>query len=164
MDIGVTREDGRVARSATVVVAALAAAKLILHLATVNGYGIFRDELYYWACAQRRDWGYVDQPPMTPLLVRIGCALFGDTAFGIRFFAILAGPVLVWLTARLARELGAAVWGQALAASRIEHPAEAICAVRSAGVSAEGDHSPGVCAGSDSGPHGTADWSCETWP
>lgn len=100
---------------ARILAAGLVAFKVILHLATVNGYGIFRDEYYYWACGQRLAWGYVDQPPMTPLLVRIGCGLFGDSALGIRFFAIVAGGLLVWMAMRLARDLGAGLWGQAIA-------------------------------------------------
>ncbi len=116
MDTSVAAERNRhTALRGTVVVAVLVAAKLILHIATVNGYGIFRDEFYYWACGQRLAWGYVDQPPMTPALVRLGCALLGDTALGIRVFAMLAGGALVWMTSRLAREFGAGLWGQAMA-------------------------------------------------
>ena len=35
----------------------LAGAKLLFHLGTYRGYGIFRDELYYIACAAHSDWG-----------------------------------------------------------------------------------------------------------
>ncbi len=31
----------------------LPAAKLVLHLATIRGYGLFRDEFYYVACSKR---------------------------------------------------------------------------------------------------------------
>ena len=41
-----------------------ALAVLLFHLAFLPGYGIFRDELYYLACARRLDWGYVDHPPL----------------------------------------------------------------------------------------------------
>ena len=47
------------------VVALIVAARLLLHLLTANRYGIFRDEMYYFACAQHLDWGYVDMPPFT---------------------------------------------------------------------------------------------------
>jgi hypothetical protein len=44
-----------------------ALAKLALHLVTniIGGYGIFRDELYYLACANHLAFGYVDQPPLS---------------------------------------------------------------------------------------------------
>jgi hypothetical protein len=34
-----------------------------LHLSLGLGYGIFRDELYYWDCANHLTWGYVDHRP-----------------------------------------------------------------------------------------------------
>lgn len=50
----------RVAMSATIIVVCIAAAKLLIHLLTAARYGIFRDEMYYLACAQHLAWGYVD--------------------------------------------------------------------------------------------------------
>jgi hypothetical protein len=35
---------------------------------TTAGYGVFRDELYYFACARHLAWGYVDHPPMIAVL------------------------------------------------------------------------------------------------
>ena len=45
-----------------VLVLYIAAAKALFHLLTAARFGIFRDELYYRACAEHLDWGYVDQP------------------------------------------------------------------------------------------------------
>ena len=45
-------------------VLSIAAAKLLFHLLIANRYGIFRDELYYLACSEHLDAGYVDQPPL----------------------------------------------------------------------------------------------------
>ena len=36
-----------------------------LLLAAGQQSGIFRDELYYIACANRLAWGYVDHPPLS---------------------------------------------------------------------------------------------------
>jgi 4-amino-4-deoxy-L-arabinose transferase-like glycosyltransferase len=111
-----TSGDSVSARPAIRILAWLALGKFLLHLATINGYGIFRDEFYYWACGNRPAWGYVDQPPLTPLLVRLSCFLFGDSAFGIRLPAALAGAALVFLTGLMTYELGGRRWAQALAA------------------------------------------------
>ena len=53
---------------------ALVALALALPFAT--RYGIFRDELYYVACARRLAWGYVDHPPLVALLTAgwTGCS------------------------------------------------------------------------------------------
>jgi len=98
------------------IVLALAAAKLCFHLLTANRYGVFRDELYYLACAEHLDWGYVDQPPLIAVIAWIARHLFGDSLLGLRLFPALAGAATVWLTGRLAREMGGGVFAPGLAA------------------------------------------------
>jgi hypothetical protein len=85
-------------------------------LATVNGYGYHRDELYFRMLGARPSWGYVDQPPFTPLISRLSILLFGDNLFAVRLPAILATAVLVFLVAFVAREVGGTARGQTLAA------------------------------------------------
>jgi hypothetical protein len=102
--------------SGPALVLALAGAKLIFHLLTANRYGIFRDELYYLACGEHLDWGYVDQPPLIALVAWIARHLFGDWLPGLRFFPALAGAATVWLTGKLAREMGGGPFAQVLAA------------------------------------------------
>ena len=94
----------------------IAAVKLALHLATVNRYGIFRDEMYYWAGSLRMDWGYVDHPPLTVWLAWLARHMFGSSPFGVRILPALAGAALVWLTGKLTRELGGGRFAQALSA------------------------------------------------
>ena len=94
----------------------LAAAKFIFHLLTANRYGIFRDELYYLACGEHLDWGYVDQPPLIALVAWIARHIFDDSLVGLRFIPALAGAATVWLTGKLVRELGGAAFAQILAA------------------------------------------------
>ena len=80
------------------VVAVLAAVKLLLHLYAGRHYGYFVDELYYLACAQHLDWGYVDQPPLIALIAKIARSLMGDSLSAIRLFPALAGAGMVLLT------------------------------------------------------------------
>ena len=51
---------------------------LLVHLLFNAGYGINRDELYFIVCGQRLAWGYVDQPPLVPMLAAWSYALAGD--------------------------------------------------------------------------------------
>jgi len=60
--------------------------------------------------------GYVDQPPLTPLLARISAALTGNTLVGFRILPALALGALVVMTAAMSRRLGAGRTGQLLAA------------------------------------------------
>ena len=85
---------------------AIALAKLLFHIYFNNRYGYFRDEFNYIACGDNLGWGYVDQPPLIPLLIHISRAVLGDSLRAIRFIPALASSLLVVQTAVLARELG----------------------------------------------------------
>jgi 4-amino-4-deoxy-L-arabinose transferase-like glycosyltransferase len=81
-----------------------------------NGeYGYFRDELYFIVCGQHPDWGYVDQPPLVPLLASLMHALFPDSLTMFRLIPALAHAGTVALTAETARKLGGGNWAQLLA-------------------------------------------------
>jgi hypothetical protein len=76
-----------------------------------GGYGIFRDELYFIVCGRHLAWGYVDQPPIIPLVVRISELLFGFRSLALfRSFTSLAGAAEVALTGLLAWRMGASRW------------------------------------------------------
>ena len=101
----------------TALLGGLAVCALLIHFLTNSRYGYFRDELYFIACGQHLAFGYVDQPPLSLLLVRLSSFLFGDSLFALRLFPALAGAGTVWLTGMLARRLGGGSWAVALAAT-----------------------------------------------
>jgi 4-amino-4-deoxy-L-arabinose transferase-like glycosyltransferase len=84
----------------------VAAAKLAIHLATNGAYGFHTDELYYVICGQHPALGYVDFPPVTPMLARLNTSIFGISPWTLRLFPAIAGAVVVFLTGLFARELG----------------------------------------------------------
>jgi 4-amino-4-deoxy-L-arabinose transferase-like glycosyltransferase len=97
-------------------VLAVAAAKLLLHLATASRYGYFGDELYFLACGEHLDWGYVDQPPLVGLVAWLVRHTLGTSLLAIRSVSAVAGAALVVLTGLLARELGGGRFAMGLSA------------------------------------------------
>lgn len=59
----------------------------VIHLVVAARYGWHRDEFYYVICGRHLAWGYVDQPPLTPLLARLAASLPGGV-FPLRVLAI----------------------------------------------------------------------------
>jgi 4-amino-4-deoxy-L-arabinose transferase-like glycosyltransferase len=93
-----------------------AVVQFVLHVLTNGSYGIFRDEYYYLACAERLAWGYVDQPPLSIWILAGWTAVFGDSVHSIRILPAVCGAVLVVLTGMIAARLGGGRWAQAIAA------------------------------------------------
>ncbi len=78
--------------------------------------GIFRDELYYIACANRLAWGYVDHPPLSIALLAAVRATLGESLLALRLPAALAGATTVFLSGLIARALGGGRGAMLLAA------------------------------------------------
>jgi 4-amino-4-deoxy-L-arabinose transferase-like glycosyltransferase len=90
----------------------------LIHLAVAGRYDVFRNELYFIVCGRHPDFGYVDQPPLVPL-VAAATQLLGDNPWLLRLPAVAAATGLVMLTASFARLLGGnstAAWVAGLAA------------------------------------------------
>lgn len=109
-DAGLNRREG-----VLVVAACFAALKLVTHLLTNNAYGFFRDELYFMACGEHLDWGYVDHAPLVGFAAWLARRVFGDSLAGLRFLPALAGALKVLLTGLLVREFGGGRFACALA-------------------------------------------------
>jgi len=93
----------------------LALASLALHALANGHYGFFRDELYFIICGDHPAWGYVDQPPIVPLLASWTHALTGDNLWAFRILPALAMTATVALTAEFVRLIGGGRFAQWLA-------------------------------------------------
>ena len=54
------------------------------------------DESLYWLWSKHIVGGYLDHPPVNPLLIRIGTTLFGNTEFGVRAIGVLLALPASW--------------------------------------------------------------------
>jgi hypothetical protein len=97
-------------------IALIAAVACAVELAVSTRYGYHRDELYFLAAGQHPAFGYVDQPPLTPLLARLTAIASGNSLFALRLVPALVMAALTGLTAAMSRLLGAGRAGQVLAA------------------------------------------------
>jgi hypothetical protein len=88
---------------------------LVVHLIANAHYGFFRDELYFIICGRHPDFGYVDQPPVVPLLAA-ATQVFGDSLFLLRAVPALLAAASVFTTCLLVTEFGGGLFAQAFAA------------------------------------------------
>jgi hypothetical protein len=93
----------------------VAAVVAFIHFAVATQYGAFRNELYFIICGRHPAFGYVDQPPLVPLLAALTQAA-GINLWLLRLPAILAAIFLVPITVFFAQLLGATTRGAWLAA------------------------------------------------
>ncbi|NOJ60576.1 glycosyltransferase family 39 protein [Arthrobacter sp. 260] len=92
-----------------------AAAALAVALTLFSApYGFHRDELYFRMLEPA--WGYVDQPPLTPLLVQFFSSVVADEPWAIRIPATVAASASVLVIAGITRELGGDRAAQTLSA------------------------------------------------
>ncbi|HEX2682183.1 MAG TPA: glycosyltransferase family 39 protein, partial [Candidatus Dormibacteraeota bacterium] len=86
-----------------------------LHLATNGTLGFHTDELYYLDCGRHLAFGYVDFPPIVPVLARLETGLLGTTPWTLRVLPTLLGGFLVALSGLYVRRLGGSLLFQGLA-------------------------------------------------
>jgi 4-amino-4-deoxy-L-arabinose transferase-like glycosyltransferase len=97
--------------------ALISAGVLGLLVAVSPWYGPHRDELYFVEAGRHLDWGYVDQPPFTPLLARLITEVVDESLVALRLPAAAAAALVVLLTGLIGRELGAEPGAQVVAAA-----------------------------------------------
>jgi 4-amino-4-deoxy-L-arabinose transferase-like glycosyltransferase len=84
---------------------------LVLLSAFSNGYGFHRDELYF--AMLKPAWGYVDQPPLTPLVAHGLASLYDGGPWLLRVPATICAAACLVVTTLIARELGGGAKAQA---------------------------------------------------
>ena len=102
-------------RGALWAAAIVAAVVAIVHLAVAGQYDAFRNELYFIVCGRHPSFGYVDQPPLVPLLAA-ATQIAGVHVWLLRLPAVVAAVALVPITVAFAQLLGAGTRGAWLAA------------------------------------------------
>jgi hypothetical protein len=88
---------------------------LAIHLVANPHYGFFRDELYFVICGMHPQFGYVDQPPVVPLLSAL-TQLAGHSLVLLRAVPALFDAAGVYATCELVEEFGGGTFAQAFAA------------------------------------------------
>ncbi len=90
---------------------------LLIYISSfIKGYGFFIDEFYYIACANNPAAGYVDHPPLAPLLLTMFQFFFGDSIYAVRILPALAASASVFYTGIITKEIGGGKYAQLLAA------------------------------------------------
>jgi 4-amino-4-deoxy-L-arabinose transferase-like glycosyltransferase len=82
---------------------------------TAGRYDIFRNELYFIVCGRHPAFGYVDQPPLVPLMAAL-TQIGGIHVWLLRLPAVIAAVALIPVTVALAQLCGASARGAWLAA------------------------------------------------
>lgn len=113
--VAATSSSARVNRGALWAAWSVAAVVAVVHLSAATQYGIFRNELYFIICGRHPAFGYVDQPPLVPLLAALTQSA-GINLWLLRLPAIVAAVLLVPVTVGFAQLLGATTRGAWLAA------------------------------------------------
>jgi hypothetical protein len=100
----------------TLVILLGAFAKFAAHILTGTSYGYMSDELYTIALSKHLAFGYVDVPPLAPLIMAAGRLLFGESLLAIHILPALAGAGTLVFACLIAREFGGKTFAVGLTA------------------------------------------------
>jgi len=79
---------------------------VILHVIAIRDFGYFRDEFYYLACTDHLAFGFVDQPPLSILLLAWIKVMFGESLIAIRILPAIAHGLMILVTGLFVHALG----------------------------------------------------------
>lgn len=77
----------------------------LFHFWYATHLGLIEDEAYYWLWSKHFALSYRDKGPLVAWVIALGTQIFGDTVFGIRFFAVLLSSWTAWMLFSFARRL-----------------------------------------------------------
>jgi len=108
-------------RSQLFLVLILSSIPFLIHLYVniFEGYGYFRDELYYIVSTEHLSFGYVDHPPLSIFILYISKTIFGDSLFAIRLLPALLSGLTVFFTCLMALRLGGKTFSLTLSAAAV---------------------------------------------
>lgn len=86
-----------------------------VHLVANPHYGFFRDELYFIICGRHPAFGYVDQPPLVPLVAALS-QIFGTSLIALRATSALCGAGSVYASVRIVQQLKGGSFAQTFTA------------------------------------------------
>lgn len=101
-------ENEKIPRNLLTLIISIAFINLLIYLITQAffAYGMFRDEFYYLACANRLDFGYVDHSPFSIWILAIWKSLFGDSMFVIRIVPAIVTSTTLFVIGLFTIRLG----------------------------------------------------------
>lgn len=111
----IAARSGGASRGELLLFGCAAAFVLAVHLTTNGTLGFHTDELYYLDSGRHPAFGYVDFPPIVPLLAHLETGLLGVSPWKLRLLPSLVGAVMVALSGAYVRRLGGSLRLQALA-------------------------------------------------
>jgi hypothetical protein len=88
---------------------------VLVHVLFLRGYGWFRDEFYYFACARHLAFGYVDHPALSIVPLWIVRSILGDSLVAARLLVALASGTTVAVVGLMTRDMGGGRFAQTLA-------------------------------------------------
>ncbi len=94
---------------------ALGLAALVIHAFVNLHYDFFRDELYFIVCGRHPAWGYVDQPPLVPLIAGFADRIAPGSLSVLRAMPTLISATEIAGTVMLVRMLKGGLFAQWLA-------------------------------------------------
>ncbi|MEZ5175508.1 MAG: glycosyltransferase family 39 protein [Acidimicrobiia bacterium] len=88
-------------------------------MAVSGRHGFHRDELYFVVAGRNLAWGFIDQPPFTPLVARISELVGGTSPVVLRVLPALAVASVSLMAAAMASRLGGGRVAQTFAAATV---------------------------------------------